>query len=421
MVSSVNQVVNVVSLNRSMLAKLLNNCVAVNTANRKYDYVMTIPGQNGQYGRTLQYTVPPDAVIQYTLGVNFTNTNFPTRTISVDRYRSAAYAFNMSDYQFNTRTFMQDYGSAHAAALGQSVESDILTVAVKNCYRYFGDGINSIGSFQQMALATTIMTERGDAEQKKAYISATMDTQMVSSGMNLFRPVTNDQMGKKWTVGNYQDVDYYKSRRLPILYAGNAGNDQLTLTVLSFVQDADGFVTQITFSGAGTTDPEAIHKYDKATFLDNVSGFPNIRFMAKYDPVPVDAPVQFMATAASGSDGSGHVSVNIFPGLKASTGLGQNISSPIQVGMQVTFLPTCRLGFMTMGDALYLVNPPLPDQDPYKTSFVRDPNSGVGLQMVTGAQFNSGDLGNIHRIWYGYDLVPDYGYALAIPYARGAV
>ena len=418
MVSSVNQVVNVVSLNRSMLMKLVNNCVAVNTANKKYDNVMTIPGQNGQYGRTLQYTVPPDAVVQYSLNVQFTDTNFPTRTISVNRYRSAGYAFDMDQYQFNTRTFMEDYGSAHAVALGQSVESDVLTVAVKNCYRYFGDGIQSIASFAQMALATTIMREPGDAGDNIAYISHIMDSQMTASGMNLFRPVTNDQMGKKWTIGDYQDVTYYKSSRLPILYAGTVGNAQTTLTVVTATPDADGYVRQITFSGATANDTDAIHQYDKATFLDNVGVLPNLRGMSKYDPVPVDTPVQFMASAAAAADGSGNVVVTIEPGLKAAAGLGQNISSAIVAGMQVKFLPTCRLGFMTMGRALYLVNPPLPNQRPYDTNFVREPITGIGMQTVTGAVFNSGDLGNIHRIWYGYDLVPQYGFALAIPYSR---
>ena len=418
MVSSVNQVVNVVSLNRSMLPKLLNNCVAINTANKKFDYVMNIPGQNGQYGRTLQYTVPPDAVVQYTLNVNFTNTNFPTRTISVNRYRSAAYSFDMDQYQFNARSFMEEYGSAHAVAIGQSVESDILTVAVKNCYRYFGDGIQKISSFPQMSLAATIMREPGDAGENIAYISHVMDSEMTSSGMNLFRPVTNDQMGRKWTVGNYNDVTFYKSSRLPILYAGNVGNDQATLTVVTATPDADGYLRQITFSGATASDTDAIHQYDKATFLDNVGVLPNVRAMAKYDPVPVDAPVQFMSTTDVIATGGGQVTVTIEPALKASSGLGQNISTPIVAGMQVKFLPTCRLGFMTMGKALYLVNPALPGQRPYDTSFIRDPNSGIGLQMVTGAQFQSGDQGNIHRIWYGYDLVPQYGFALAIPYAR---
>jgi hypothetical protein len=202
---------------------------------------------------------------------------------------------------------------------------------------------------------------------------------------------------------------------LPLHVAGNVGNDGTTLTVLSTTLDADGAVISITFTGAGTSDTSAVFQYDKFQFQDSVSGQPNLRFLTWIGHKPSGAPVQFRATADADSDGSGHVTVSIYPPLQATADRNQNINNPIVAGMQVKALPNHRAGMITAGNPLFLAMPRLPQQVPFPTASASDPDMGISMRLTYGSALGENRMGFVYDAIWGSTLVPEYSFGLIFP------
>ena len=101
--------------------------------------------------------------------------------------------------------------------------------------------------------------------------------------------------------------------------------------------------------------------------------------------------------------------------LQVTSGKNQNINTPIVAGMQVKALPSHRAGMIQSGNQFYLAMPVLPDQDPFTTSVVTDPDSGASLRMYTGTLFGQNQQGTVHDIIWGSTIVPDNVMSLIFP------
>ena len=198
---------------------------------------------------------------------------------------------------------------------------------------------------------------------------------------------------------------------------GNAGGGGNVLTVVSTNDPTGNNITQITFSGAALSDPDAIFQFDGFTFNDNVGALPNLRYLTfvghKQNGL---VPVQLQVTAPAGSNGAGEVTVNITPALCSTPGnQNQNLTYNIVAGMQVTVLPSHICGLIVGGNALFFAMPPLPDQSPYITSNERDPLTGISTRLYTGAIPGQNEITWWHDGIYGADAVPEYLMKIVIP------
>lgn len=429
----VNILQQVQTYNRANLGLLTNYAVAINLANKKFKDFQNI-GPN--LGSTVTFDKPPLFTTVNSLVASFQPLVQRTQTLTVNQEISTSYAYTAQQDIFNidkaTDSYMQVFGRSAVAEIGNRVEANVLRNIISDVrnsstglpdplsgpYRFFGNGRTAINSYQQLAQSVTDFRNTGMPPQDIKYILPdTSIPSIIGSGLNQFAPRRNDDIANSWELGSFGTpaVTYYESNLLPVHYAGNVGNDNTTLTVVSTTVDADGGISAITFSGAGASDADAIYYGDSFQFSWGVSGQPNLYAVMQVGHNVSAQPVQFRATANAQSNGGGQVTVSIFPKLYAAAGQNQNINYPIAAGMQCKVLPSHRAGVIIGGDALFLAMPRLNNQDPYPTSNESDPVTGVSMRMTYGSVLGQNQQVMIHDAIWGSTLVPEYSMKVAFP------
>lgn len=406
---------NVQTYNKADLAYLQNLYCFISSANKKYkDFEKANPANLGD---TITFDKPPRFRANDGLVVNFQGVEQRVQTLTVDQSKNIGIDVSAQQLIFNLEDYMDRFGKASTEELGAEVESNVAEVCVTAPYRFYGNGITPINSFNQLAQALAFFRNYGAAPfATKGYLSDIVVPDIVGSGLNQFVPKGNEELRNSWELGAFSRCEWMESNLLPEHIAGSEGQAQVTLTVVSTTLNADGAVTAITFSGCSApSDADSVKQNDKFQFQDNVSGQPNIRFRTFIGHKPSASPVQFRATADAASTGASQVTVTIDPPLQASADKNQNITQQIVAGMQVKALPSHRAGMIQSGEQFYLAMPPLPDCDPFMTSVVTDEETGASLRMYTGAQFGQNLYGTVHDCIWGKTQVSDNAMSLIFP------
>lgn len=406
---------NVQTYNEAQLAYLQNNNCFIKTGNTKYrDFQKANPANLGD---TITFDKPPRFVANDGLTVAFQGVEQRVESLVVSESKNVSLNVTAQQLIFSVEDYMERFGIGAVNELGAVIEADIATVCETSPYRFFGNGVTPINSFNQLASALAFFRNFGaDHSMTKGYLSDIAIPDIVGSGLNQFAPAGNDELRNSWELGPFSRCDWYTSNLLPEHISGSEGQAGVTLTVVSTVVDADGAVTAITFSGTSApSDADSVKIYDRFQFQDNVSGFNNIRFRTFTGHKPSACPVQFKATSSAGSTGGSQVTVTINPPLQATVGRNQNITQAIQAGMQVKALTSHRVGMIQSGNQFYVAVPSLPDCDPYKTSVASDEDTGVSLRMYTGAQFGQNLYGTVVDAAWGKTQVSDNAMAIIFP------
>ena len=395
----------------SNLAYLQNLNCFVATANTKFK---NFEKMTANLGDTVTFDLPPRFTTAASLVATFQSADQRVENLTVDKAINVSYAFTAQQFIFNVEDYMKQFGKSAVMEMSAEIESDIASVCVESPFRFYGDGITQINSYGQLAAALAMYRNFGAAkDETKFYLSDIAQSAIVNTGLNQFVPRRNDESANSWDVGNFDRAEFYVSNLLPVHTAGTIGEDGTVLTVVSTVLDANGAVTAIVFSGAGT-DANAIKVFDKGQFSDGVSGFPNLRYLTFIGHKVSSNPVQFRVTANAASSGD-NVTVEVYPPLQANSGNDQNLNFAIQPGMQVTFLPSHRAGLITAGNPLFLGMPMLPEEVPFPTGNEVDPDTGVSLRMYYGSLFGQNQRGMIHDAIWGKRLVPEYSMSVVFP------
>jgi len=185
-----------------------------------------------------------------------------------------------------------------------------------------------------------------------------------------------------------------------------------TLTVASIAhRNSDGGIDQITFSGAGGADANAVYQYDRGQFTA-AGGVVNFLTWTGY--LPSAAPVQVLVTADAASSG-GNVTITFEPALQVAPGPNQNITTEIVAGMTFELLPDIRCGVITMSDPIFVAMPKMNTKSPYATATATDEETGVSLRTYYGAGLGTNSNGYIYDQIYGYTAVPEYMMTVAYP------
>lgn len=421
---------------RSDLAYMQNYGCFIHNANAKFrDFNKSNEMLN--LGSTVTFDLPQRGVVTNNLVAVFQPTIQRVLPLTVDQQMSYSNAYSDQQWIFNIEQYMDQVGKGAVAELGSVIEANLAQNANSSVtnndpttpslngtlntfsgpYRFFGNGVNPINSFGQLSSMLAAYRNYGAPPgDLKVYLSDIAVPQIVNSGLNQFVMNRNEEEAHSWMVGNWMGVDFYQSNLLPIQIAGDVGNNAQTLTLVSTNDPTGNNVTQLTFSGATASDANAIFSGDLGQFQDGVSGQPNMRFLTFVGHIPCAQPVQFRATANAGANGSGDVTINIFPALCwASGNQNQNLNNALAAGMQVQFLPSHRCGLVVSGDAFYAAFPKLPDQSPFVTVSESDPDTGVSLRHYFGAGLGNNQRGYIRDVVYGSVLVPEYSMRIAFP------
>ena len=412
----VNILQTVQTYQMSGLAFLQNlNCFigTVNTKFKDFDRL------TANLGDTVGFDLPPRFTTTNSLVANFQPADQRVQTLTVDQQISTSYAFTDQQFIFNVRDYMEKFGKAAIAEIGAKIEGNVALNCVTAPFRFFGDGVTPINSYNQLAQALAAFRNFGAATNNtKGYLSDIAIPAIVGTGLNQFAIDRNNKAANSWELGAFSKCDWYQSNLLPIHTAGSLGNLGSTLTVTAVTLDANGAVIAITATATlpgDVNDPLAVRIYDKFQFNDGVAGQTNMRFRTFIGHEVAAVPVQFRATANAATDGASSVTIPIYPPLQALATNGQNINVPIQVGMTFKALPDHRAGLITAGDPFFLAMPQLPNETPYPTGNSYDPETGVSLRQYYGSLFGQNVRGMIHDCIWGSTLVPEYSMSVIFP------
>lgn len=415
---------------KSDLALLLNSYVFINQANKKFK---NFQEKTANLGDTVTFDLPYRFNTVNNLVVTFQDTVQRVHSLTCSQQVSSSQAFSAQQFIFNVKQYMQEIGKGAVAEIGSQIEYDVglnCVSGVRNNitgllqtnsgpYRFYGDGKTPINSFGQLAQALANFRDYGAAKSDtKGILPVTVVSQIVNSGLNQFTMDRNNTMAMSWMLGRFSNCDWFESNLLPVHYAGNVGNAAAPNNVLTVVSTNDPTgtnITQITFSGASINDADAIKAGDLIQFNDGVANRTNLRYLTFIGHKPSSQPVQIRATADAGSDGSGNVTVDIYPPLVSVQNQFQNLNTALIAGMQATPLPDHRAGLIYSGDALYIAMPQLPDQVPFPTSNEADKDSGAAIRHYYGALFGQNQQGYVRDAIWGSTIVPEYCMRLVFP------
>ena len=395
----------------SLLGYLENLNCFVSTANTRFKDFNKL---EANLGDSVTYDTPPRYTTGDGLVVTFQPSQQNIETLTVNKAKNIGYAFSAQQFIFNVEDYMDKFGKSAMYELSSQVEADIAEVALNSTYRFYGDGVTAINSFGQLAQMNAQFRNYGAVKDKlKVYLSDLAVPSIVNSGLQQFTPSRNDDLAMSWMVGDFDGANYYRSNLLPTHFAGTLGEAATTLTLVSTNDPTGANVTQLTFSGAGTSSTAALEN-DLGYFLDNVGSFTDQRYLTYIGHKVSGNPVQFRVTADAASSG-GAITLNVSPALVWAPTNNQNLNTPLVAGMQVKLLPSHRAGLIVGGDALFLAMPRLPDQVPYPTSIETDSDTGVSLRSYYGSLFGQNQQGYVHDLIWGKSLASQYAMRICFP------
>lgn len=421
----------VATYQRSFLARLLNMCCFVSTANTRFKDFQNF---EGNLGSSVTYDTPPQMISNDGLTVtSFKNVEQYKRTLTVDKARNVNFAFNAQQLIFNIDNvgYREEFEKSAIKEIGSYIEQDVASVIPTNTYRFYSAGVVGSGpytpapinSFNQLAQIIADFDEYGAAPiDYKMYLPNRAIPAIIGTGLNQFVLDRNNRIAMSWEVGDFQNAKTYRSNLLPLHTSGTTGNSQQLLTITAVTRGSDGGITSITASGATNSDANAILKDDIFEFRPT-SGQPDVRFLSYNGHATISLPFQFRATANVAANGSGVVVIPVSPVIYDATSVSgnplvahkQNTGVTVGAGMTFMGVPTHRCALLTSGNPLYVAMPKLPDQDPFKTAREYDDESGVSLRFTTGAQFGGDTYGSILDCIWGKDLVDIYSARIIFP------
>ncbi len=439
MSTPVNVLQTVQTYQKAELAWLLNSFVGINIANKKFKNFNDL---TANLGDTVTFDTTPRYISYAGLQITEQPSTQRVQSLICSQAANVAAAYTDQQFIFNVRDYMDRFGMSAVKELGSLIETDILRNFISGVrvndpqntnfnslqtgsgpFRFYGDGVTPINSFTQLAQSVANFEDFGAATHKMCAILPVANIPaIVGTGLNQFAMRRNDEIANSWELGKFSNTDWYESNLLPVHVSGTIGNTAAPNNVMTVVStnDPTGFnVTAITFSEpTGGTDANAVKAGDLFQFNDGVSGKPNMRFLTFIGHSVSSQPVQFRATADAASV-AGAITVSIQTinavGLVWAQTANQNLNNAITAGMTVTPLPSHRAGILMSGDQFYLAMPRLPDESPFTTSNMVDPDSGASIRHYFGSQFGMNNRAYVRDSVWGSTLVAENSLRYAFP------
>lgn len=403
----------------SDLAYLINLNCFVTTANTKF---LNFEDKIGNLGDTVTFDRTPRYVTANSLVITTQASVQRVQTLVVNNAQNVAYNFTAQQILFNVEEYWDKFAKSAVEELAANIEASVANVCVQNTFRFYGDGVTPITTFNQLAKMLAFFRNFGAAKNDtKGFLSDIAVPDIVGSGLNQFATKRNDETAMSWEIGSFSRCEWYQSNLLPVHISGTEGQQGTVLTVVSTTKNANGEITAITFSGTNAaSDASSVLQYDKFQFSDGVSGHNDLRFLTFTGHFQSNSPVQFAAAATAASTGGSQVTVTLYPpllpgALQAASSDTMNINYDIVAGMQATVLPSHRAGVVHSGQPLFLAMPQLPTQEPFYSASEYDEDTGVSMRCYWGTVLGQNLQVMVHDAIWGYTMVPEYAMAVIFP------
>ncbi len=435
----VNILQTVQTYQKAELAWLLNSFCGISLSNKKFKDFNDL---TANLGDTVTFDIAPRYISYAGLVITEQPSVQRVQSLICSQAANVSAAYTDQQFIFNVRDYMDRFGMAAMKELGSLIESDILRNFISGVvvndpqnanfgsgqvnsgpFRFYGDGVTPINSYTQLAQAVANFEDFGAATHKMVGILPVANIPaIVGTGLNQFAMTRNNDIAMSWELGRFSNTDWYESNLLPVHVSGTIGNTappNNIMTVVSTNDPTGANVTQITFSYPGSlTDANAVKAGDLFQFNDGVSGQPNMRFLTFIGHRQSQQPVQFRAIADAASV-AGAITVSIQTingvGLVWAQNQNQNLNNAIVAGMTVTPIPSHRAGVLMSGDQFYLAMPRLPDESPFTTVNMTDPDSGASIRHYFGSQFGMNNRAYVRDSIWGSSLVAENSMRLIFP------
>ncbi len=441
MVTPNNTLQNVQTYQKAELGWLQNSFYALDATNKKFQ---NFQDEIAQLGTAVTFDAQPRYLAKAGLVIDQQPSVQRLYTLAVTQAYNISAGYTDQQFLYNVEDYMDRFGKSAVEEIGSNIEADVLLNFISGVvvldpqnanfgqqqvhsgpFRFYGDGLTAINSYQQLAKGVSYFDEFGAAKfNRRGVIPQLSVPDIVGTGANQFAPRRNDDILRTWLLGNYAGVDceWATSNLLPIHVSGTIGNQTAPNNVLTVVSTNDptgANVTQIVCTEPlASTDANAIKAGDLVQFVDGVSGKPNMRFLTFTGHRVCGAPVQAKITADAATV-AGTVTITIETiggvGLVWADNANKNLNNAISAGMQLQVMPSHKAGCIDSGDQFYLGMPKLPDESPYQTSIMQDPDSGATIRHYWGSQFGQNNRAYVRDAIWGSFLVPENSMRILFP------
>lgn len=439
MAAPTNILQTVQTYQKAELAWLLNEFVAINLFNKKFK---DFQDKTANLGDSITFDTTPRYITYNGLVITQQPSVQRVQTLVCSQAANVSAAYTDQQFIFNVREYMDRFGMSSMKELGTVIEEDILKNIVSGVrindpqnsnfgslqvhsgpFTFYGDGVTQINSFGQLAQAIANFRSRGSSDlELRGILPVDVVPAIVSTGLQQFVNDRNSELAMSWRLGKFAGCEWYESNLLPTHISGSIGDSAAPNNIMTVVSTNDttgANITSITFTEPTSgTDANAIKAGDLFQFNDGVSGLPNMRALTFIGHKPTSQPVQFRAIADAATV-AGTVTVQIETingvGLVSAQNQNQNINNVIQAGMKVTPLPSHRAGVLFSGNQSYLAMPQLPDQSPFETSIMVDPDSGASIRHYYGTQFGQNVRSYVRDGIWGSTMVAENCMRLIFP------
>lgn len=433
MAAPTNILQTVITYQKAELAWMLNQYCAIRLTNKKFKDFNNL---TANLGDTVSFDLAPRYVTYGGLVITSQQSTQRVEQLVCSQASNVSAGYTDQQFIFNVRDYMDRFGMAAVKELGTAIETDILqsiTGTVRNNnpqsanfgalvsttsgpYRFYGNAVTALNSYQQLAQSIANFQDFGASDIKLRGILPSVDIPaFIGSGLNQFAPNRNEKIVLSWMLGEFNGCEWYKSNLLPLHVSGTIGDTAAPNNVITLVSvSADGTMLTFTEPTAGT-DANAMKAGDMIQFNDGVAGKPNLRYRQFIGHAVSQQPVQVRVTADAATTG-GTFTVNIYPALiSANNDANQNLNVALSAGMQATPTPSHRAGVLYSGDQYYLAMPQLPDQSPFTTVNTMDQDTGASIRHYYGVQFGQNVRSYVRDSIWGSDMVAENALRLIFP------
>lgn len=408
---------NVALYQESMLPLLENLDPFYMLSNKKFAHFNE---NTYSYGSTVTFDLPSRVRVTDGLVAAFDAVEQRQFALTVDKQKNGSYVVDDANHVlFHQQEWAQKFGRSFVSEMGTTVGSDIATVAEKNTYRTYGDGVTAINSIQQIAQMLADLRNYGSGDTRaKVILPDVKMPAIVNNGLEQFVTKRNDTFANSWELGSWNNADFYTSNLLPTHLSGTAGNNQDPLVIDSINVAGD----QLTISGI-TVDAGAFKENDIITLDPNqlyagtTSGGLGAKFLTFIGHIPSSQKVQVRVTADADA-AAGVATVNIFPALNSTVGnRDENVNfdiTAVAADMQAVALDSHVCGLVFTSNPLFCATPRLPEKTPFPSASAMSDN-GLSMRLSYGSIFDQGQMGWITDMIYGYKMVDEYAMRIAFP------
>jgi hypothetical protein len=173
--------------------------------------------------------------------------------------------------------------------------------------------------------------------------------------------------------------------------------------------------TILTLSGA-TPSTATLVEGDILTIKTNLATTNDLFFLQFIGHKQSAQEVQVRVTADTIADGGGIITATVFPALiDDPTDANSNVNKTVVGADNVTALPSHRAGLICAGDPLFLAMPMLPEEVPFPTANLNDPDTGASMRMYYGSVFGQNERGFVNDCIWGSTLVDEYAMRVVYP------